>query len=53
MEFVVWIFSDFRTYIFLSAVLVVIFELVRRRRNNKSPRIAPEDFWASQKKKED
>jgi hypothetical protein len=53
MEFVVWIFSDVRTYIFLFAVLVVTSELVRRRRKNKSPRIAPEDYWASQKKKED
>lgn len=53
MDFVVWIFSDFRTYIFLFATLVVAFELVRRRRKNKAPRIAPGDYWASQKQKED
>ena len=53
MEFVVWIFSDFRTYIFLFAVFVVTVELLRRRKKNKAPRIAPDDYWASKKQKED
>lgn len=51
MEFVQWLFSDFRTYIFLFVVLVVALELFRRHRKNKAPRLPPENYWQNNKEK--